>query len=314
MALTDQNVVYYKMEEGTGATRVDSISGLNLTDHNSVAQVAGKNNFGAGFTAASTQYLSHIHNAKFSADPTNNGLTIGFWYYPTLATAQGIMSKGFLNGGSQLEWQFIQQLPAGAMEFYVSYNGSSVAAVIGAVPTLNAWNYILGWWDRDAASIYIAVNCAVSGPIPLSPNTPFVGTGDFNIGRIFNNFAEYGTYRVDEVSIWQRILSSSERALLCGGTYYPYGGQVAWELYLERAQNNAVLSAGAYGIPTYFIFPQQTSGVQYVQENNVIDTNGVLPGDPAYLKVRRFGGDSNNTDVTNQTLVTVDLSIPLKLP
>jgi hypothetical protein len=227
--------VSYRFEEATGASRIDDVGGHTLTDHATVARVAGKlgpGPYAAGFTVASSQYLSCASHADFQIDKTgSDGFTGMLWVYPTLgSTVQGIVSKGFLNGDSKLEWQLIQRQQDDCPSFYVSYNGSMIMDVVGLIPyTLNSWNFTRFWYRSSDGQIGIQLNCGTKYTSALSPNTPFTGDGDFNVGRIFDNFATYYEGRIDSLLLYQRLLTDDEVcSVVAGSSIYSSGNGLDW--------------------------------------------------------------------------------------
>lgn len=224
MALTDQLVAYWKFEEASG-TRIDEISGLTLTDNNTCPQVTGKSGNGVGFTSASSEYLSDTDANLYSIDTGESGFSVIFWAYPTVDNQSGGMaSKGFLNGGNHLEWQILQGSSNNNVQWQVSYDGAAVITVISDdAMTKDAWNFVACRYRSSDGSLFCRVGCGDDGVETLTPNTPHLDTGDFNIGRYFNNMAGYWQGRIDEFSIYQRFVTDDELDLLCPGTlFYPF--------------------------------------------------------------------------------------------
>ena len=224
MALTDNLVAYYKFEEGSGGNRAATVGGVTLTDNNTCPTVAGKSGNGVGFTTANSEYLSATDNDIFSIDIGEDGFTVAFWAYPTVSGGSGgMVAKGYLNGGNHLEWQILQRTADDAAVFHISYDGEHVAAAVSAPMTINAWNFIACRYRSSDGQMTCRTACGSDGTATLSPNTPHNDTGAFNVGRLFNNVADYWQGRIDELGIWHRRLTDEELGILCTGTsFYPF--------------------------------------------------------------------------------------------
>lgn len=208
---------FYGMEDAAGASRVDSTgNGHTLTDHATVAQAVGKLGAGpyaAGFTAASSQYLSATASADFAAGYINDGFTMTFWVYPTTSGAARVIAmKGVAGSPSTEEW-LIYQNAASGVTFEIPGVSGLIAGTVstGSAMTINAWNFVWAWYDRIAGTINIKLNCGSAVSAPVSPNAPYIGTGVLLIGRSIDNGTPlYFSGRLDEFGFWQRVLTVTE--------------------------------------------------------------------------------------------------------
>lgn len=196
-------------------------------------------------------------------------------------------------------------------------NSASQTVTSASVGVGDVWQFFDVYYDHTNSLLGATIGTNVFTTAAWSGGV-FVGSGDARTNNGNGAISTVGGFYNSNIAVWSGLLTPSERSFLSGGATsgcpppYPFSGNIAWELYLERVQSGNDLSTQAYGSPTYFIFSNPVVNVEYSQEKNVFDTDGLVAGDPAYLKVRRLGGDANNTDSRTQTLVSVDLSIPVK--
>lgn len=150
---------YWKMDEATGATRLDSIGSRNLADVNSVVQGAGKINYAASFAPLSLNYLTVADDALFSAG--NSDLTIGGWvnlnsvpvstmFIAAKGTGLGFLVTEYaLYYSSTRTFRFIMFDGAG--------NGNNAIVSSPSPPLINTWYFLMAWYDsaRDLLSIQL---------------------------------------------------------------------------------------------------------------------------------------------------------------
>lgn len=239
MSLSTDLACAYSMEEATGLTRVDSWAGYNLTQHGGVSQVPGKLNFGAGFASASSQYLSHTSVPEvFSMNFYKGGFTVAFWVYVTslLVPISPMMSVAG-------EWSIALDT-GGAVVFtvYGDVFGASGTATSATNVVINTWCLVVCEFRFviNGSATFLSMNntlsCAVNngtagtGTMTANSSTA-TGSGAFEIGRdTFTYPAVFFNGNIDQVSIWQRIITTAEQSLLAG-VFYPYTPAV----YLPRS-------------------------------------------------------------------------------
>lgn len=82
MALTDNLVAYWKLDETSG-TRSDSHGTNHLTDNNTVGSATGKINNGADFEDTNNEYLSIVDASQSGLDPVQDGsMSFSWWMQP----------------------------------------------------------------------------------------------------------------------------------------------------------------------------------------------------------------------------------------
>ncbi len=231
MALTDNLIAYWKMDEASGQ-RNDSHGANHLTDNNTVGSATGKINSGADFERTDGDFLSIIDNPALSLG-SDMDLTFSLWFkLETLPSDLGasfiIMQKNndFI-GGNTAEYQlWIDNQDR--INFTLG-NNSTNASVQGPNFSLSigAWKHVIFGHDSAADKLYLQLD----GVTPLEAawsggtfdgGSPLVFSSQFGSSFAFDGL-------IDEVGFWKgRWLSDSERTQLYGGgaglPYANFGG------------------------------------------------------------------------------------------
>lgn len=214
--LTDLKA-HWKLNEASG-TRVDSEGSNDLTDNNTVTQATGKIGDAADFEDANEESLSIADNADLSAGDID--FTIAGWFYLDDKTRSLRMVNKWLGAGSQREY-VVGYTPSATdrLFFQVSSDGSDFPSIkadsFGAVST-GVWIFIVAWHDATANTINIQVN---NGTVDSSAHTAgvFNGTSAFRLGGVPEESGQFLDGRIDSVSFWKRVLTSTERTNLYNG-------------------------------------------------------------------------------------------------
>ena len=193
-------VSYWPLDEESG-TRYDSVGSNDLTDNNTVGFDTGVNGAAASFVAANGESLS-----RASFDP-GAVWTASYWVRLDAVSGQDI----------SFEIQNIVYDFTGIGQIYFFGTGGA-GAYSYAPPAAGEWHHVFLWTDgtkvyaqRDGGTVWEDTRVSASGANTLS------------IGRALPSY--YITGRVDEVAIWDRVLTSDERAELYNagaGKFYPF--------------------------------------------------------------------------------------------
>lgn len=210
-AVTNGLVAHYKFDGDT----LDSVQTVknDLTDNNTVTQVAGKVGNGGQFTAANSEYLSLSDNSSFS--PGNYDFTVAGWVYlDSVGADRNIISK-FNNSNNNREYRLYYSNSTSRFTFMVSADGGSTTYSVGATtfgtPSITTWYYVVAWHDATANTINIQIN---NGAVDSTAHTLGVYDGNYEtrIGAI--NSGNYMDGRIDELGYWKRPLTTTERTSL----------------------------------------------------------------------------------------------------
>lgn len=120
--LTNNLISFWKLEEASG-TRVDEVSGYDLTDNNTVAQGTGKIGNAAEFVDANSESLTHVSNSDFQTGDVD-WTWAGWVKFNDLASDPGIAGKTgewgvyFSTGNGRLQAYFTDTSPATNHAFF----------------------------------------------------------------------------------------------------------------------------------------------------------------------------------------------------
>lgn len=222
MALTDNLVSYWKMDEASGDA-VDAHGSNTLADNNTVGSGTGKINNARDFESGSNEYFSIADNADLSTGDID--FTIQVWV--------NLESKGFNPivakwGGTSQEYLLWYRSDQDKFELLVTHDGSTSAFVRAATfgaPSTGTWYCVHAWHDATGNQLGIAVN---AGSADTQSHSAGVvnGAEGFKIGN--DGFGNDFDGLIDEVGFWKRVLTSDERTELYNGgsglAYSSFGG------------------------------------------------------------------------------------------
>jgi trimeric autotransporter adhesin len=227
MALTDNAVAYWKLEESSG-TRADEIGGHTLTDNNTVTGATGKLGNAAQFTAANSEWLSVADHADFAFTTAFSGQA---WIYPDSVTGNHEIA-GQWNWGSDPGWSI--RLAGAELLCLIAASsgdlGSNYGQTTDASLSTATWYHVVWVYDgsgaNNAAKLKIYLDgtqktLSFTGTIPTSLQGP---TTDVVLGR-FTGIGNYWSGRQDAVGLWSRALTSTEDTTLYNsgaGLEYPW--------------------------------------------------------------------------------------------
>lgn len=241
--LPDSLVAFWKLEEASGI-RFDSI-------------VPGTGN-AALFTETNSEFLSIADNADLSVG--NVDFTIACWVFlTTTPTVNGNNYNVVAKRGAALEYRLV--ITDGLDQACWETSGGFVIATSFGGLSANTWHFIVVWHDSVADTVNIQVN---NGTIDSSANTTGIldGTAQFRLGKDEKAGAEFMNGRIDQVGVWKRVLTASERTEL-----YNSGNGIHSSILSSDLQTNLV---------AYWDL-DETSGtrVDAIGSNDLTDNNTV---------------------------------------
>jgi hypothetical protein len=211
--LTDL-VSYWKLDE-TAGTRIDSAGSNNLSDNGGVGSGIGKQGNAAVFDGTARWLDTGVTARPFELR-SGDTLTIAFWMYPTDNSATYSLLAKFSDVGTSGEYA-IRRETSGNTLLRVYSSGSQDTAPV--TTPINTWSLIVAEID-GATSIPTIYNVGAgtsgtrSAIIYPTNHTKPLTVGAF-ISSTFGS--DYYAGRIDEVGIWSRVLTASERTQLYNG-------------------------------------------------------------------------------------------------
>lgn len=221
MALADNLISYWSLEEASG-TRVDSHTGGNdLTDNNTVTQNTGKVGSCAQLTSANTEYLSRADNASLSTGDID--FTVTAWVYlDSLGKYHMAVVKGS-DAGAATNLEYALYVSDANRPVFALANATINNVTWGSSLSISTWYFLVGWHD----SVANTNNVVVDAGTPVS-NSYSGGVHDTAVAFAIGSDTVAGRYvngRVDEVGFWKRVLTSQERTdLYNAGAGLSYAG------------------------------------------------------------------------------------------
>lgn len=210
-SLNTSLVAYWKMDEASSATRVDSSgNGQDLANNSNVAQAAGKISNSADFAPADLDYLSRADSSVLSTG--NIDYSFNFWIFlDDKGGNRDIIAKWGAAG--QREYLIRYNNTSDRIDFLISNDGTATGATITAnnfgSPPLTTWFMVTCWHDSVNNVLGIAVNDGTPDTTAYSGGS-IDGTSEFDIGNRIPTSSNYWDGRVDEVGMWKKVLSAGE--------------------------------------------------------------------------------------------------------
>ena len=236
MALTDNLVSYWKLDESSG-NAADSVGSNTLTNVNTATYAAGKINNGVNLELDSSQYLS-VADASQTGLNLADSISISLWVnFESIRTvtneANTFVAKGNIDGLTQAGYIFWISKTATDSKLFFWYRDSVNNAVnfnATWAPSTATWYHVVAVFDDVAHTGTFYVNGSQQGSTTssLANNIGPEGSQPFMIG----NHSAAGTDKLfdglmDEVGIWSRVLTSTEVTSLYNGGAgfaYPFSG------------------------------------------------------------------------------------------
>lgn len=203
--MTDGLISYWSLDE-SGGVRSDRHGTNDLTDNNTVGSVTGIISSAAHCQAANSEWLSVTDNATFTLTEVSLSAWVRLTSLPSYVAS--IVAK-YGSAGAR-EYQIVYDNTLNRFRFVVSADGTvTAAATASTVVATGQWYHIIAW--ADGSSINIEVN-GVSATVAGSGIHN--GAGDFALCRPGSLPSNYFDGYVDEVGLWERLLTAEERTWL----------------------------------------------------------------------------------------------------
>jgi len=212
-SLATDLVSYWELEEASG-TRVDSHGSNDLTDNNTVGQATGKIGDAADFEASQSERL--IASSPFTTATTD--FSVSMWFKPeSIGAYQSLMQ----NGRQSNFWNILIH-PNGRFQFFKDNIAEYPSTFTLAAGT---WYHLVIVKTGDGANnMAFFVNNAAAGTASVGTiSTPATAAYLGAYTTQGTSFVFHADGIIDEVGIWSKALTSTERSdLYNSGAGIPY--------------------------------------------------------------------------------------------
>lgn len=209
-------VGWWKLDEGTGTSTADSSGNANNGALvNSPTWIAGRVGPGALSFGGTTSYVN-VPNASGSLDNLQSTqMTISAWINASGTGGSGsgrILEKG--------GWFFAMSTSGASpvVRFTVQDTGGFRSST---VVTLNTWVHVAATWDGTGAGsgIHVYVNGVLAdGDVNAGTGSPGSDVGSASIGNRASDAARGFAGSLDEIRVYNRVLSAAEIQALADST------------------------------------------------------------------------------------------------
>jgi hypothetical protein len=212
-------LAYWKLEEASG-NRVDSSdNGHTLVPATALNRVAGVQGFGVEFPGGTNEWMDAANPSGLKASG-GESFFISLWF---MSNSEGDDHMILYYGTDTAvhEYKILKSDGYVVVQFSVADDGAFVA--LEPVPMDGTWHLIQGWYDAGSHLVGASLDNGTPVTAALASITAVPGS-TFRLGDSVPENQGPFIY-VDEVGIWNRMLTSGERAALYNagaGATYPF--------------------------------------------------------------------------------------------
>lgn len=206
---------YWPMNEAAASGDVTAADasgrGNNLTSNNSVLSTNGKVNNARTFVAGNSEWLS-VTSADFEMGDARSW-TMSLWFFIPTAAPDSLMVLVGKDVTNSRQFNLGFNNPSVNSVFFIAFTGnSSFFETSFSSVSRNAWHLFTATHAANASTIDLTLDRTNTATVTRTSGT-FQGftNSALNVGRReFSGFNQYFTGSIDELAIWNRVLSSAE--------------------------------------------------------------------------------------------------------
>ena len=199
-------VAYYELEESSGV-RVDSHGSFDLNDTNTVGQATGKIGNCADFEAGNSEGLQT--GSDFTELSGINTISVSLWFNLESNQTGFRFICGVNNGGTET-WALFKVSNTWYWRIFKDVTGTGQAAEFNqSLIGTGTWRHFVGTYDGARLRAYIDGSLVVTGAA-TSGNVNSGAPAPLSLGHRPDNTDGYYDGLIDEVGLWERVLTSSE--------------------------------------------------------------------------------------------------------
>lgn len=219
-------VAYWKLNEASAANRADSVGSITLTNPVglTIEGVSGKLSNAAEFDQADGDHLFSAADPAAVDFTGNQDFTVACWVQikaGTLNQRRTFVAK--YESAGQAQW-YLQARNSPSARLLFGVNDAEIEAIANnyGVPAEDTWIFMVCWHDATADTVNIQINNGTADSTAHSAGIED-STSIVRVGRLTT--AGYLDGMVDEIGVWNRVLTSGERTELYNsgtGKTYPF--------------------------------------------------------------------------------------------
>lgn len=242
MALIDNIVSYWKLDESSGNASDSTATGNTLTNINTTSFAAAVINNGADMERSSVQYFTILDASQTGLD-FSDALTFAMWVKFESALGREYYIAKRVAAGNQRSYLWYQN-DANNMNLDWSSDGSAGAGVTVAWSPSTATFYHIAV-TKSGTTVKFYVNGSQQGTDQTGGfSAIFNGSAPFEVGQWTDDAASLRSFDgfMDEIGVWSRALSGTEISQLYNsgsGLSYPFStGPATLETWNTVAKAN----------------------------------------------------------------------------
>ncbi|WP_328330462.1 LamG-like jellyroll fold domain-containing protein [Streptomyces sp. NBC_00455] len=239
----------WSFDEGSGSAAADSAGAHPAT----LVGGAGWSTRARLGTALDTDGTSGYAAATGTGLDTSKSFTVSGWARLTDASHNAVVAAQAGTKGSSFALYYSTSYKAWIFNRYTADSATPtiVRSVSTTVPAVNVWTHLTGVYDAQAQTIQLYVNGVPQGDA-VAFTTPWKATGSFEIarGQYGAAYSDYFPGQIDEIQMWNRVLSTEEAADLEAETDPGSGAarpSLAAEWNLDESTGSTAADASGYG-------------------------------------------------------------------
>lgn len=217
MALTDNLLAYYKLDESSGNASDSTGNGQTLVNTNTVAYAAALINNGADFGATNTNKVL-VKNTTVGYPNGAQPGSISLWTkIRTAPSSGGLAELGDMRSPNGLGLHLRYGNSAGTLQLAALRDSDSFAnnALVNITLSTSAFTHCVCSYDGSAVSLYI--NGVFQTSVASTSTVTGTAVTGFATGDVINGPAIPLSAFTDEIGIWSRGITSTEVTQLYNG-------------------------------------------------------------------------------------------------
>lgn len=219
-SILDKVISGWRLNDISG-NLVDSIGSNDLTATDVTYSVPGKVGTCVSFSGVSTSkgIITNANQVGLNI-PNGDERSVAFWFKTSSTNQQIMLDKRTVSDSSPGAFQYYL-FPSGAVEIYYQADGGSTVTLDSATTGLNDgnWHLIVTTFTRTTTGLRLFIDNVEDANSPKNSGAlgAIASSGDFTLGCSNFSTAYQYTGQLDEVVIWNRVISPPERSVLWNG-------------------------------------------------------------------------------------------------